>query len=234
MARSTTGLPGPGRGAGADGSSISKIMNGTLLALGQRGLRKLTMNDISEAACVSRGTLYRYFPTKEHALEALAEHVSLQFEEGVVRVARACSTPDDVLAAVMRFHFQVTEEQKATRLIEVEPRFVMEFLRSHHDRHVAALTEALRIVYDDIEARTGQVLDRTLCSALLVRLQTSTMIVPGREGWLKMPELLATFRSLLIRGTAEESADVPVANGGADAAPRSRARRGAMATARTA
>ena len=53
--------------------SIQKIMDGTLRAINSIGARRLSMSDISESSGVSRGTLYRYFASKEEVLAAFSE-----------------------------------------------------------------------------------------------------------------------------------------------------------------
>ncbi|MGI4746988.1 MAG: TetR/AcrR family transcriptional regulator [Janthinobacterium lividum] len=179
-----------------ENTSLSKILNGTFRAIGQRGIRKLSMNDIAETAGVSRGTLYRHFSTKEDALVALAEHVSLQFERGVVDVAAGCKTVEETLEAVLDYHFKVTVEQQGARLMEIEPLFMLQFFRSHLPRHVAALTRALDPYYDHVEQQAGRPLDRPLCSEALIRLQLSTILVPGAENWSRMPKLIWQIMSL--------------------------------------
>lgn len=192
-------------------SSLNKILNGTLRVIAQRGVRKLSMNDISEAAGVSRGTLYRYFPTKEDALKALAEHVSLQFERGIVACARHCETPEQVLEAVLKYHFAITIEQQGARFIEIEPQFLLDFFRSHLTRHVAALSSALDPYYDQVEQENGITLDRDLCSEVLIRLQLSTVLVPGSENWNRVPSLVLGMLSAL--GTSKTpSATRPAAD----------------------
>src|SRR5437899_1815243 len=59
--------------------TVDRILDGALTALARRGLRKLSMSDICAAAGVSRGTLYRYFSTKEDVLEAIGQHVEQRF-----------------------------------------------------------------------------------------------------------------------------------------------------------
>ena len=45
-------------------STADQILVGALLALGEHGVETLSMREISEAAGVSRGTLYRYFKSR--------------------------------------------------------------------------------------------------------------------------------------------------------------------------
>ena len=51
-----------------------------------RGGEPPSMADIAEAAGVARATLYRYFPTRERLLEALA---ATAFDDAITRLAQA-------------------------------------------------------------------------------------------------------------------------------------------------
>ena len=49
-----------------------RILDGAMAAIARHGLAKLGMSDVSVSAGVSRGTLYRYFPSREELLRDLA------------------------------------------------------------------------------------------------------------------------------------------------------------------
>src|SRR5262245_35161324 len=51
-----------------------RILDGAARALARHGLAKLGMQDVSQQAAVSRGTLYRYFPNRDDLLTTLARH----------------------------------------------------------------------------------------------------------------------------------------------------------------
>jgi TetR/AcrR family transcriptional regulator, mexCD-oprJ operon repressor len=74
-----------------------------------------SMNDVAEAAGVARATLYRYFPTRERLLQALATAAldatatrlaeadldAVPVAEGIARVARVVATGGSKYAAVI-------------------------------------------------------------------------------------------------------------------------------------
>ena len=169
-------------------SSLSKILQGALAAIARRGVRKLSMSDISEAAAVSRGTLYRHFATKEEVLDAVSEHVSLSFERGVVDAALAQSDPLEALRAVLRLHFSLSTEQQMVNVVEVDPEFVIGFLRDHFPRHVTAARTALAPVFDHMEALSGLQLDRELLAEAIIRVELSTVLVPASSEWNAIPD----------------------------------------------
>src|SRR5262245_50000065 len=61
----------------------ARILDGALQAIARHGLTKLGMRDVCEQAGVSRGTLYRYFPSREALLEDLAAFESERFQQRV-------------------------------------------------------------------------------------------------------------------------------------------------------
>ena len=66
----------------------TRILEGALQAIGRHGLAKLGMSDVSEHAGVSRGTLYRYFPSREELLQSLAVAEGERFQRRVSEALR--------------------------------------------------------------------------------------------------------------------------------------------------
>src|SRR5271156_3060439 len=65
------------------GPTQERILLASLGLIGRRGVRRLGMQEIAEAAGVSRGTLYRYFPSKDHVLAAAADYDAQRFSDGL-------------------------------------------------------------------------------------------------------------------------------------------------------
>lgn len=80
-----------------------KILEGALRLLGNRGVHRLTMRDICDAAHVSRATLYRQFSTKDEVLDAVTEYICVNFEKGVLAAAEGHTDPTERFRAVMTF-----------------------------------------------------------------------------------------------------------------------------------
>lgn len=142
------------------------------------------MSDISEASCVSRGTLYRYFTSKEDVLAAVSEYICSSFEKGIIEAGEGIADPIERFRAVMRFYGRFTIERSPDGIFEVEPAFHLNFLRSHFSRHKAAVQQALDPVLDHFEMLTGSRLDRDIFCDTMVRLQLSTLIIPATPQWL--------------------------------------------------
>lgn len=181
-----TGEPMPG--------SVVKILEGALSAIISRGVRRLSMSDISDASGVSRGTLYRYFGTKEDVLSAVSEFISISFENGVRAAANRHHNPMDRLRSVLGFFATFTHERTPDRIFEVEPGFHLDFFRSHFARHKAAVLDALSVTFDYLDAVCPLPIDREAVSEAFIRMQLSTLIVPAdrhwSETWTRAPDQL--------------------------------------------
>ncbi|MGH7785506.1 MAG: TetR/AcrR family transcriptional regulator [Candidatus Binatia bacterium] len=108
-----------------------RILDGAMLAIARHGLSKLGMSDVSESAGVSRGTLYRYFPTRDELLHHLAAHESLRFQERVGEALRAAPPGAERLRTALQYVARYIEEHPAIRrVLETEPAFVLRYLRA--------------------------------------------------------------------------------------------------------
>lgn len=109
-----------------------RILDGAMRAIGRHGLMKLGMSDVCVSAGVSRGTLYRYFPSREELLEDLARHETERFQQ-VVAEAIMRAPPGDVRIEVALQHVTryVGEHPAIQRILETEPGFVLTYLRQH-------------------------------------------------------------------------------------------------------
>jgi len=121
------------RGAGAPGEKTrQRILEGALRAIARHGLTKLGMNDVSASAGVSRGTLYRYFPSREDLLYSLAEFETRRFRQRVGEaVAAAGASGPRMEVAVGHVARYVSEQPAIRRILETEPAFVLGYLREH-------------------------------------------------------------------------------------------------------
>jgi AcrR family transcriptional regulator len=163
--------------------SVVKILDGAVRAISSRGARRLSMSDVIEASGVSRGTLYKYFSTKDDVLSAVSEFVSINFENGVREAADQHKDPIDRFRAVMRFYSAYTESQAPSRVLEFEPSFHLEFFRTHFARHKAAVSDALADTFDHLDTLSRATIDRAVVVESLVRMQLSTLIVPADPRW---------------------------------------------------
>ena len=63
-----------------------RILIAALGLIGRQGVQRLGMAQIADAAGVARGTLYRYFPSRDHVLAAAADYDEARFSAGLDEV----------------------------------------------------------------------------------------------------------------------------------------------------
>jgi AcrR family transcriptional regulator len=183
----------------ANGRSLERILDGAIAVLSRRGAAQLSMSAVCEAAGISRATLYRYFARKEDLLDAVGEHVSRNFVEGIDKAVAESRTPAERLRLVLEFFIRYTAQVKSDRMLEIEPTFVLKFLQSHFPQHLAVFNDALAPVYDDIEAHLGIPVNRSLVSEVLLRAEQSTVVVPAGGSWDALPAALSRMLEQLYR-----------------------------------
>lgn len=196
---SSTEVRGPPRPTGPNGRSLQRILDGAMAALSRRGATQLSMTDVCDAAGISRATLYRYFSNKQDLLTAVGEHVSRNFIDGIQAAIAPSDTPADRLRLVLEFFIRYTAQVKTDRMLEIEPAFVLQFLRSHFAQHIAVFNEALSPVYADIETHLGIRINRVLVSEVLLRAEQSTVVVPAGRSWSSLPEALSRMLEQLYQ-----------------------------------
>jgi AcrR family transcriptional regulator len=127
-----------------DSATPERILEGALRLLGRYGVKKLSMNDVGEAAGVTRGTVYRYFPSKSELIDALNHHENRQFELALREVATAHADTVDFLPKVLEFMLRYSQEHPVLhQLLDTEPAFMLGWIRSAFDDYVALLDEVL-------------------------------------------------------------------------------------------
>jgi AcrR family transcriptional regulator len=158
-----------------------RILVAALGLIGRRGVRRLGMQEIAESAGISRGTLYRYFPSKDHVLTAAAAYDERRFSDGVDQVLAAARTPEARIGDFMAYAFDFIRSHPARSLFESEPGFVMSFLLDHlpalHSELVVRLGDAL----DTVPAVARGELDREQLADVIVRLFASSWIIPESD-----------------------------------------------------
>ena len=203
-----------------------RILEGALLAMGRVGMRRLTMSDVSERSGVSRGTVYRYFPSKEDLLAVLAEYERDRFSEGLRRAL--ANVPEDQvgLGTVAEYILGYLRRHPAlTLLIETEPAFVLGFLR-HQLPVFHQITEELLapVMRKAVPVQEGWVSVAEL-NELLLRVVLSVFLVPGESSREVVGTLEGALESLvrLAEGRRRPAGREPAAKvRGARNTPRSR------------
>jgi len=134
----------------------TRILDGTASAIGRHGLRKLGMSDIAIAAGVSRGTLYRYFASRDELLEALFDHERHRFQSAANDLLSDVPAGIPRLEAHVHFVLDYLRGHPALpRLIETEPRYGLSFLEAHYP----SFRNATAAILEPIVSSDGGLLD---------------------------------------------------------------------------
>ncbi len=160
----------------------ARILESALTALARLGPRKLGMRDVSNGAGVSRGTVYRYFSTKEELLGALVRYERYryehEFERAIAHVPRGAAR----VSATIEFAFAYfAEHPVGKRLLDTEPSFVLGYVREHLGGLRDVLAASLRAdLAGALFVRRGLLTVEQLAD-LLIRLLLSLFLVPSED-----------------------------------------------------
>lgn len=196
-----TARTGNGRGGELNPRTRTRILDGALQAIAHHGLSKLGMSDVSAHAGVSRGTLYRYFPSREKVLQSLAEVERERFQQRVGEALRSAPPGGARLRVALQHVARYVDEHPAIRrLIESEPAFVLRYLREQFPAlcattgaFLAPLLGETRPVRQGV-ATTEQLVD------WLTRVMISAVLFPARDPDGMARSLTAVYA--LLSGTA--------------------------------
>ena len=161
--------------------SVNRILDATMEAISRQGINSLSMTDVCRIAGVARGTLYRYFPSKEVLLENLGQRTRQQTSKGILNAAASAANGKEALIGIISFLREFGEVSKASSTLELEPLFFMNFLRRHLEYYTNIVTEALELFYDEMEQDIGDKVDRLMCSEVILRLQISYVFMPDNR-----------------------------------------------------
>jgi AcrR family transcriptional regulator len=158
-----------------------RIVVAALGLIGRRGVRRLGMQEIAEAAGVARGTLYRYFPSKEHVLAGAAEYDGQRFSTGLEAALDATRGSEERVAAFMAYSFDFIRSHPCRSLFESEPGFVMSYLLDHLPSLRAELVWRLGEDLDTVPAVAAGSIGRDQLADVIVRLFASSWIIPETD-----------------------------------------------------
>jgi AcrR family transcriptional regulator len=165
-------------GAPSFGSTEERILRATLRLIGRRGVKRLGMQEVSEAAGVSRATLYRYFPSKERLIDAVAIFDERTFADGLATSLALVEDPSDRIRTFVAFAFDYIRTHPARTLFETAPEFVLGYLLAHLPKLQSAFLAQLGDAVDAAPAVASGSLSREQLVDVVVRLFASSFIIP--------------------------------------------------------
>ena len=159
----------------------ARILTAALALIGRRGVRRLGMQEIAEAAGISRGTLYRYFPSRDHVLAAAADFDEQRFSAGADEVLASVTEPEQRISAFLAYAFEFIRSHSARSLFESEPGFVLSYLLDHLPSLRSELILRLGDALDSVPAVKRGDLSREQLADVIVRLFASSWIIPESD-----------------------------------------------------
>lgn len=171
--------------------NAAAIVAAARVVIAERGPEKLRLAAVAEAAGVSRPTLYRWFPTKDDLLAAIAEAEIARFDEGLATLVAAQRTPARRLDAALRYLITYLDGQLGTDPVGVDPTFALRTLNVSMPDQVTVLVRLLGNAMDLVPAVARGQLTREQAAEVFLRLTYSHYLIPGAD-----PEqMLATIRA---------------------------------------
>ena len=158
-----------------------RILVAALGLIGRQGVQRLGMAQIADAAGVARGTLYRYFPSRDHVLEAAADYDEARFRAGIDQAMASAFSPEDRIGAFIGYAFDFIRSHPARPLFESEPGFVLSYLLDHLPAMRGELVERLGDALDIVPSVKDGDLDREQLADVIVRLFASSWIIPESD-----------------------------------------------------
>lgn len=158
-----------------------RILIAALGLIGRQGVQRLGMAQIADAAGVARGTLYRYFPSRDHVLAAAADYDEVRFRAGLDEMLDSVHTPEEKIGAFVGYAFEFIRSHPARPLFESEPGFVLSYLLDHLPAMRGELIGRLGDALDAVPAVKGGYLDREQIADVIVRLFVSSWIIPETD-----------------------------------------------------
>ena len=204
-------------------STADVILDGAAQALGRHGARRLTMSDICREAGVSRGTLYRYYKSKDEVLDALNRRIKDTLRSTLDEAIRANPEPADRLRVVLKVLMRTPREFPImSRLVEREPASAVAFLSRELPEVAKIIAHYLDPVLRDSPPVRDGVVTSVELAEVLQRVISSTILMPTAGSKSIDTRIADLWDSLLpVEGRSEQASSTKHNK----ATPRARAQR---------
>jgi AcrR family transcriptional regulator len=109
--------------------TAARILDAAFDRVMQIGLARTTVEDVARAAGLSRQTIYRYFPSKEHLVTALVLREEERFLDGIRRAFAEDPNLEAAIADAILFCLRFARAHPLLdRLLETDPETLLPYL----------------------------------------------------------------------------------------------------------
>ena len=179
--------------------TVEDIMNATFAVLMEKGSDSLSIRAVCEEAGISRGTLYRYFASKEELIAAATVHLRHQTDKRVAEAVGGIANPRKRFEAFLDYTLENIESAESRRLLRTEPEFLLAYFRENFDHFKQRIDDALSPVYDSWDEQLDGELDRDLVSEMFVRFALSETLIPTANRGGDLPRRVRKMLKLLTK-----------------------------------
>jgi AcrR family transcriptional regulator len=122
----------------------ARILDSTFDCVSQVGLARTTVEDVARAVGMSRQTIYRYFPSKDHLILALVLREEEKFLDGVRAAFAAHATLQAALTDGIEFCLRYAREHPLLdRLLETDAVTLLPFLTTRSGPVIARARDTM-------------------------------------------------------------------------------------------
>lgn len=137
--------------ASLQASREAEIIGAALRCFRQFGMHKTTLQDVADAAGLSRATVYRYFPDRAVLLAAAADHATREMYERAATAASRGKTLEAQVAAFVEEQVRAGVDQRARQRVRAAERDA-DFLETYLQRADRAAHTRMQYLRPYVEA----------------------------------------------------------------------------------
>jgi len=172
----------------------ARILDATFRAVLDFGISRLTVEDVAQRAGVSRQTVYRYFPSKDHLMLGLVSREEEKFLDGVRAAFVEHNDPREAIASSTRFVLAYAHEHPLLdRLLEMDQQAFLPYVTPRPHPMIVRARETMVALLVERAPDADEELIRTVVDGT-TRAIVSYMLTPSD----RTPEQIADAMAGLI------------------------------------
>ena len=183
----------------------ARILDAAFSAVRDFGISRTTVEDVAQRAGLSRQTVYRYFPSKDHLVLALVLREEEKFIEGT---RRAFASEGDLRAAIVRaitFCLEYAREHPLLdRLLAADQETFLPYLTTRGQPVIVRAREELMGLVAERRPDSNRDLTRGLLDAA-IRATLSYILTPSERS---LATIARTMASALVAAIDAQKSEV--------------------------